>query len=165
MNWGIKYFFISKITLIVLRLKKMIITNLIWMQPRFCYKRLYPIEVVKTSNHSFSKALKSNAYNHLTPVHRGMLRDVNLSHLLWKLVRFLTMFYLALKVFLKFSWSVFILLLLNFSRQYQLQHLSDISFPITFTSVWNNCVCYYLPLLQTHSALNYYSFFVVWNQV
>ena len=44
----------------------------------------------------------SHAYNHLTPVHKAMLRDLNLSHLLWKLVPFLTMFYLVLKLFLKF---------------------------------------------------------------
>ena len=107
----------------------------------------------------------SHTYNHLTPVHRGMLRDLNLSHLLWKLVPFLTMFNLVLKLFFKFCWSVFVLLLLNFSRQYQLQRLSDISSPRTFTSVWNNCVCYYLPLLKIPSVLNYYAFFGVWNQV
>ena len=79
----------------------------------------------------------SHAYNQLTPVHRGMFNDLNLSHLLWKIAPFLTMFYLVLKLFLKFCQNVFILLLLDFSWQYQLQRLSDISFPKTLTSVWN----------------------------
>ena len=47
------------------------------------------------------------------------------------------MFYLVLKLFLKFCQNVFILLLLDFSWQYQLQRLSDISSPKTLTSVCN----------------------------
>ena len=88
-----------------------------------------------------------HAYNHLTLVQSGMLRDLNLSHLLWKIIPFVAMFYLVLKLFLKLCLNCFYFVVAKFSWQYQLHRLSDISSPKPSTSFWNNCVWYYLPLL------------------
>ena len=85
-----------------------------------------------------------------TSVHKRMLKDLNLIHLHWKLVPFLTMFYCMLKLFLKLCWNFFILLLLNISWQYQLHRLSDISSAKTFSSVCLEQLC----LLLSSFTLN-----------